>query len=151
MAVIENLGLEVAIQVGDTALQEFRDPEPREDDAVDQKVTPVCSRYIEAKDGAEYKLKLTVLQNCWLSADRSEEARLFFAVFIDGVFQTGSWIGWDQVVQDGNTYIDRTCQFLSGNRVMICKFIFDTIKTGKCNFSFLAVCLLPQSFSSYGL
>jgi len=63
MAIIEDLGLSVTIEVNGTPLEEYNDAKPSEDSTVDQTVTKVCSKYVEAKDGAEYIVHCKAMPN----------------------------------------------------------------------------------------
>ncbi|KAL2276409.1 hypothetical protein FJTKL_00923 [Diaporthe vaccinii] len=60
MAIIEELGLEVKVQVGGSAATEYTDPEPDVDDACTE-TTRACHRYVESVDNAEFAIHVGLI------------------------------------------------------------------------------------------
>jgi hypothetical protein len=86
MAIIEELGVEVRVQVGGAAVTEYTDPEPDVNDACAQ-TTKVCHRYIESFDNAEFAIHVGMIPGVntgqeWIGGSRNHG--LSFLLEIDG-------------------------------------------------------------------
>ena len=84
MAIIEDLGLSVVINIDGADAVEYDDPEPEPDRKYPD--STVVSKYIESKDDKEYQINCRVLpQHLWLS--EADERLLSFHAHIDGACQ----------------------------------------------------------------
>ncbi|POS76811.1 hypothetical protein DHEL01_v204782 [Diaporthe helianthi] len=87
MAIIEELGLEVKVQVDGSTAAEYEDREPNKDDRVRSQTTKVCHRYVEAVDNAEFSIDVGVIPGYntgreWIGM--SQDHGLSFSVALDG-------------------------------------------------------------------
>lgn len=131
MAIIEDLGLVVTIQVNGTPLDEYDDPNPSEDDTVDRTLTAVSQKYVEARDDAEYRIHCKALPgNRWLSEAAPEYHLLLFEVEIDGKLQAERGLSWNRQVMHGGLYVEGKIEYRD-TQVSVRRFRFRTIQTGE--------------------
>jgi hypothetical protein len=128
MAVIEDLGLSVAVHISGAPAVEYNDPDPAPDPQYP--AARVITRYIEARDDAEYSIRcLTLPQNEWLTATMKS---LVFQAHIDGVYQAGKCHFYPDVYHQIPSYIDGVqVQAPRANHQTIRKFKFSTVTTGE--------------------
>ncbi|KAB5582772.1 hypothetical protein GE09DRAFT_1246627 [Coniochaeta sp. 2T2.1] len=85
MAVIQDPGLSVTVQVDCTPLEEYDDPQPDQQNPADKGAVGVCHKYVEAKDGAQYEIRLEATPDQeWISKALDEDRVLRFLVYVDG-------------------------------------------------------------------
>ncbi|KAJ9165032.1 hypothetical protein NKR19_g821 [Coniochaeta hoffmannii] len=129
MAIIEDLGLSVTIEVNGTPLEEYNDAKPSEDSTVDQTVTKVCSKYVEAKDGAEYVVHCKAMpNNTWISSSAPKDHIFVFDVYVDGKLQRSKVLIWKRQTDHGGVSADGAAEY-HGPRKLIRRFSFSTIQT----------------------
>lgn len=85
MAIIEDLGLEVNVQVDGSATAEYPDEEP--DDHGFNQTTKTSHHYVESIDNAEFAIHVGLIPGLHIGqewVDRSRDHRLSFLVAFDG-------------------------------------------------------------------
>lgn len=87
MAIIEELGLEVKVNVNGSAAAEYPDEEPDIDDDARRQTTHACHHYVESVDNAEFAIHVGLTPGTntgqkWISRSRSHG--LSFLVAFDG-------------------------------------------------------------------
>lgn len=101
MAIIEELGIEVSVCVGNEPLPEYDDPDPPVGGEA-----PVCNKYVESRDNAEFMVRVTFLkgrQPGWVWEHRSPV--LTSQLSIDGACIQGT-IAEDPNIRDKDLVID---------------------------------------------
>lgn len=133
MAVIEDLGLAVTIQVNGAPLDEYVDPTPCEDTPVDENAPPVCSNYVEVKDGAEYAIHLKALKkNQWISRSAPKDHILSMKVYMDGKLQMSTKsLFRENKDRFGGVCMDGVAEYRDSHRRNIRKFKFHTLNIGE--------------------
>lgn len=126
MAIVEDLGLEVKIQVDGSATAEYTDEEPDEDTL--SQTYKTCHHYVESIDNAEFAIHVGLIQGTstgqeWIG--RSREHRLSFSVAFDG----------GPTVTSNSVYKHQTSLLLDGihnpANQTLSKFRFAPVSTGK--------------------
>jgi hypothetical protein len=87
MAIIEELGLNVKVQVNGSAAAEYPDEEPDVEDANCSETTKACHRYVESVDNTEFAIHVGLIPGSntaqeWIG--RSPYHRLAFSAAFDG-------------------------------------------------------------------
>lgn len=135
MAIIEDLGLTVCVQIDGTPTPEYDDPGPCVEDMGDPASTRVCNKYIEVKDNAEYAFQFSATgKQEWLSQSRKHGFAFRFSV--DGealssqLFMAGDYgmVRLDEGVcsfYNGKSWL-RRYKFTVVNRGWLLRFNYDS-------------------------
>lgn len=135
MAVIRNLGLSVTVRVDGMPLDEYDDPKPCEDTTINNGAPPVCSKYVQVIDGAEYEIHIkTSSKNRWISKLAPENHLLNANVYIDGNFQQRKHLAWKTQDKDGGFSCAGISRYDDSHQKSCRKFKFSAIKTGETPF-----------------
>lgn len=96
MAIIEELGLQVNVNVNGIAAAEYPDEKPDDKYEPGSKTTKVCHHYVESVDNAEFAIHFELIAGIntgqlWIS--RSQNNALCFSVALDGGRDvTATWV-----------------------------------------------------------
>ncbi|KAH8743369.1 hypothetical protein F5883DRAFT_477156 [Diaporthe sp. PMI_573] len=100
MAIIEELGVEVKVQIGASAATEYIDPEPYVDNDAHSQTTNICHRYVESVDNAEFAIHVGLIPGTnvgqqWIGSSRKHA--LSFSVTIDGTGASKTTVRHDKI------------------------------------------------------
>lgn len=127
MAIIEELGLEVKVNVNGSASAEYPDEEPNVDDTRGQ-ITKACHHYVESVDNAEFGIHVGLIPGTntgqeWTS--RSQNHGLSFSVAFDG----GPVVAAKSVLKHRNTALLGGVPNWEDRNLR--KFLFSPVTTGR--------------------
>jgi hypothetical protein len=129
MAVIEDLGLTVRVQIDGMPTPEYDDPDPCADNMGDPAYTRVCNKYIEAKDNAEYTFQFSATgKQEWLS--RSPAHAFAFEFYVDGRRMSGSLF---RAAHRGTVRLEEGVISLHNGTLLLHRYRFAAVNPGRAS------------------